>query len=84
MSGGDVELTQHGILTKDGILKLLEPGALDPATVAGRRIRWAYRTTRGDSAETKRVSDELKRRHLELGAFEVLVHRGPWLEDAPI
>lgn len=77
----DIELMQHGVLTKAGMLKLLEPGALDRDRIVGRRVRWAFRTTRSDVADTKRASEELKRRHLELGAYEVLVHRGPWLED---
>lgn len=71
-------VTDRGILTIDQMLDMLRPGALDASIVTGRRVRWAYSTKRSDEQETKRVSDELKQRHLQLGAHEVLVHHAPW------
>ncbi len=73
-----VQMTQLGVLTKEKLLDMLRPGALDPEQIAGRRIRWAYSSTRSAEQETKRLSDELKQRHLQLGAVEVLVHHAPW------
>jgi hypothetical protein len=73
-------VTHRGVLTKEQMLELLKPGALDLEHVVGRRVRWAYATTRTDEKETRRVSDALKELHLQLGAFEVLVHHAPWLE----
>jgi hypothetical protein len=70
-------LTDRGVLTKDDMLDMLRPGALDAQLVAGRRIRWAYRATRGDEKETRRVAEELKALHLKLGAQEVLIHSAP-------
>ena len=71
-------MTDRGILTKEQMLEMLRPGAIDPETVTGRRVRWAYSTKRSDEKETRAVSDELKQRHLALGAYEVLVHHAPW------
>jgi hypothetical protein len=76
----ELVLTHHGHLTLPRILEMMRPGAIDPAVVIGRRIRWTYTTTRRDSAETKLASDELKQLHLQMGAAEVIVHRGPWAE----
>ena len=71
-------VTDRGVLTKEQMLDMLRPGAIDPQLVAGRRVRWATSTTRSDAQDTKRVSNELKERHLQLGAFEVIVHHAPW------
>ena len=71
-------VTDRGVLTKEQMLELLRPGALDPQIIVGRRIRWATLSTRSDRHETRRVSDELKQRHLQLGAVEVLVHSARW------
>ena len=67
-------VTDRGVLTKEQMLDMLRPGALDPQIIQGRRVRWATSSTRSDAQDTKRVSDELKQRHLQLGAAEVLVH----------
>lgn len=80
-SSKDLELTQHGQLNLRSMLEMMQPGVLDPATVIGRRVRWSYASTRSASADTKRVSDELKQFHLHLGATEVIVFRGPWLPE---
>jgi hypothetical protein len=74
-------VNNHGPLTLDQMLELLKPGALNPQQISGNRIRWAYITTRANEQETKRVSDQLKERHLQLGAREVLVHHAPWSKD---
>lgn len=76
-----VELLQHGTLTLPKMRALMEPGALDPNAVAGRRVRWAYSAMRSESADAKRVADELKQFHLQMGAYEVLVHRAPWAKE---
>jgi len=77
----ELTLIQHGHLSLERMIAMSKPGALDAASVAGRRIRWWYASTRAQGAETKLASDELKRLHLELGAAEVIVHRGRWLDD---
>jgi len=74
-------VTNRGVLTKEQMLEMLRPGAIDPEHVQGRRVRWAYVTKRSDEQETKRISDELKERHLQLGAYEVLVHHAPWAAE---
>lgn len=74
-------VTNRGVLTKQQMLELLQPGVIDLEHVVGRRVRWAYATTRSDEKETKRVSDALKALHLQLGAFEVLVHHAPWSKE---
>jgi hypothetical protein len=76
-----MNVTNHGFLTREQMLALLQPGALDPKQIAGFRVRWAYVTTRSAEQDTKTVSNALKELHLELGASEVLVHHGPWLNE---
>lgn len=71
-------VTDRGVLTKEQMLEMLRPGALDPQIITGRRIRWATSSTRSDRDDTRRVSDELKQRHFQLGALEVLVHCARW------
>ena len=78
----DIGLAQHGILTKERMVALLEPGAVDPNEINGKRVRWAYTCMRSDITDTKRVSDELKALHMQMGAVEVLVHRALWLKEA--
>lgn len=74
-------VTQHGVLTIAQMLALLQPGALDPSTIAGHRVRWAYSSTLRTADEAKRVSSDLKRRHIELGAREVIVYSAGRLRD---
>ncbi len=76
-----MNVTNHGFLTREQMLALLEPGALDGSRITGLRIRWAYITTRSGEKEARRVSDALKALHFQLGASEVLVHHGPWLNE---
>jgi hypothetical protein len=78
---GELTLKQHGRLTLETMLAMLQPGAIDIAAIAGRRVRWSWAATRRDTQEAKLVSDELKRLHLQLGAAEVIVHRAPPIED---
>lgn len=77
----DLVLTQHGYLDLERMLAMMQPGAIDPAVVVGRRVRWSWASTRRAGAEAKRASDELKQLHLQMGAAEVIVYRGPWIAD---
>jgi hypothetical protein len=78
---GSLALTHHGFLTIEQMTAMLEPGAIDPTRIIGRRVRWTYTTKRRTHAEARVASDELKRLHLQMGAAEVIVHCGPWLTD---
>lgn len=76
----ELVLTQHGFLTVERMLEMLEAG-VDPAIVVGRRVRWTYASTRRRNAEAKIVAEDLKRLHQQMGAAEVIVFRAPYLKD---
>ena len=74
-------VTQHGVLTTPNMLAMLVPGALDATKIVGHRVRWAYSSTQSGTLEAKRVAEELKQRHLQMGAREVIVYRATPLKD---
>lgn len=77
----NMPLVQHGVLTIEQMVAMLQPGALDARTIVGHRVRWAYSATLRTMIEAKRISMELKQRHMELGAREVIVYAAGRLRD---